>query len=393
MPARASEELVFGPLALALAARALPRWGPRDRRVHADARREVSFAFDAAGLDAEDREALERFESGHFGVRAGAAPEALFSCCPEELAERAHASPAAKIFQAAQAAIEVPPPHPRLMGVVNVTPDSFSDGGRFREPARAIEHALALVAGGAELLDVGGESTRPGATPVSAPEEAERILPVIEALAGSCGAAISVDTQKAKVARAALAAGAEIVNDISAGLADPAMLGLVAEESCEYVAMHMQGRPETMQAAPEYADPVAEVTRFLRERGAACLKAGIAPSKITFDPGIGFGKSLDQNLEILRRLTELRSLGRPLLLGVSRKSFIAHITGEERPADWRERAREGDKGEGHVRRLGGTAAAVAVCVMGGADVLRVHDAEVMSEAAQVAAALRDGTNT
>ena len=391
MQARAEEELVFGPLALALAVRALPRTGAPDRRANAAATHELSFAFDPEGLAPEHRAALECMESAHFGVRTRAATaEALFSCAPDELQACAESSPAAQVFLAAQSAIEAPILRPQLMGVVNVTPDSFSDGGRFLDPARAIEHAQALVAQGAELLDVGGESTRPGATPISAREELDRILPVIEGLAGSCGATISVDTQKATVAHAALEAGAQIVNDISAGLADPDMLGLVAEHGCGYVAMHMQGRPETMQEAPQYDDPVAEVARFLRERGAACLKAGIAAPKITFDPGIGFGKSLDQNLEILRRLTELRSLGRPLLLGVSRKSFIAHITGEERPADWRERAREGEQGDGHVRRLGGTAAAVTLCVMGGADVLRVHDVAVMSEAVQVASALRDG---
>jgi dihydropteroate synthase len=261
------------------------------------------------------------------------------------------------------------------MGVVNVTPDSFSDGGQFLDPQRAIEHGLELESQGAHILDVGGESTRPGSDPVSVDEELRRTIPVVEGLAKRAKVPVSIDTTKSAVARAALDAGASIVNDVSAGRFDAEMLPLVAERGATFVAMHMQGTPRDMQADPRYEDVVSEVLEFLRERGAACLAAGIARERIWIDPGIGFGKTLEHNLEILRRLPELRSLGLPVLVGPSRKAFIARI---HPPA------------KDDAARRGGTAAAVTLAVQGGAEILRVHDVAVMAEAAAVARAMGAG---
>lgn len=293
--------------------------------------------------------------------------------------------PLALLLGATWAAASAPAPAPRIMGVVNVTPDSFSDGGRFHAPDAAIAHARDLEAQGAAYLDVGGESTRPGAEPVAPEVELSRVLPVIEALAGQSSARISVDTTKAAVAEAAIEAGASMVNDISAGLADPAMLPLVAEAGVEYVAMHRQGAPADMQADPRYGDPVAEIVEHLRERLAACSAARIDPERVWLDPGIGFGKRLEHNLALLRRLPELHSLGCNLLLGVSRKSFIGHITGAEQQEDWKPSPDRTSPSP--VQRLGGTAAALATCVAGGAGLLRVHDVAPMVEAAAVAYAL------
>jgi len=267
------------------------------------------------------------------------------------------------------------PPDPapiRIMGVVNITPDSFSDGGSHLDPAHAVERALALAAEGADILDIGGESTRPRSEPVSVEEELRRVVPVITALAKRTSVPISVDTMKSAVARAALDAGASIVNDVSAGLADANMHAVVANRGAGYVAMHMQGDPRTMQTAPHYEDVVAEVTDFLRERCFRALEAGVDRAKLWIDPGIGFGKTLEHNLELLRRLAELRSLGLPILLGVSRKSFIPKITGIETAPE---------------QRIGGTAAAVTLGVLGGAEILRVHDVAIMREAALVARAI------
>jgi len=276
------------------------------------------------------------------------------------------------------------------MGVVNVTPDSFSDGGRFLDPKRAIEHGLQLAAEGAHVLDVGGESTRPGAEPVPAEEELRRILPVIEGLADQGSLPISVDTTKSAVARRAVEAGARIVNDISGGLADPGMIPTVAQLREEHdlflVLMHRLGAPQTIQSYPTYSDALAEVRACLRERMTVALQAGIPADRVALDPGIGFGKRLEHNLELLRGLGELRALGAPLLLGVSRKSFIGHITGEERAADWK--AASGRRAPDHRERVGGTAAAIALAVStGNADILRVHDVAIMREAALVAAAI------
>ena len=268
------------------------------------------------------------------------------------------------------------PPRPlRLMGVLNVTPDSFSDGGSWPTSALAVERGVILASQGADILDVGGESTRPGAESVAADEELRRVLPVVEGLARRVQVAISIDTTKADVARAALDAGATIVNDVSAGLLDPEMLPLVADRGATCVLMHRQGTPRDMQRAPVYADVVAEVAGFLRERAAAARARGIAAECIWVDPGIGFGKTLAHNLELLVRLREIAELGFPVCLGVSRKSFIASIETEQ-----------GVPPSPPEARVGGTAAAVTLGVLGGATILRVHDVAVMAQAARVAQA-------
>ena len=243
-----------------------------------------------------------------------------------------------------------------VMGIVNVTPDSFSDGGMLETVDDAVRHATRLAADGADILDVGGESTRPGSEPVSADEELARVLPVIERLAtGASDPAISVDTRKAEVASAAIEAGASIVNDVSAG-ADPAMFEVVREHGAGIVLMHMRGEPKTMQESPHFDDVVAEVREFLRERIEAAEFAGIDAERIAIDPGIGFGKDLGHNLELLHRIDELLDLGRPVLVGPSRKRFIGTLL---------------DLPESE--RVEGTAGAVAWAVARGVHAVRVHD--------------------
>jgi dihydropteroate synthase len=304
------------------------------------------------------------------------------SIAPEQLREMAHDSMVARCLLASLRAARTPPGPMRLMGILNVTPDSFSDGGLHLDPERAVERGLELAREGAEILDVGGESTRPGAAPVSTEEELRRVLPVIEGLVARTSARISIDTSKAAVARAALERGAHMVNDITAGRGDPEMLGLVAEQRCELVLMHMQGSPADMQRRPSYRDPLAEIARFLRERTAASLRAGIELRRIVLDPGIGFGKLLQHNLELLRRLRELRSLGRPLCLGVSRKSFIAQATGAFRAGA------PSPAGESPSDRSSGTAVALSFCVRGGAELLRVHEVARAIEATAVTLAVQ-----
>ncbi len=277
------------------------------------------------------------------------------------------------------------------MGVVNVTPDSFSDGGRFLDPAAAVAYARELESQGADLLDIGGESTRPGAAPVASDEELRRVSPVLEALAGSCDAVLSIDTMKAAVARAAVEAGARMVNDVSGGLADPDMLATMAELAAEHselrvVLMHRQGDSRTMQQDPRYDDPVADVKAHLAARLVAAMNAGVPEGQIVLDPGLGFGKRLPHNLALLAGLGEIRALGRPILVGASRKSFIGHITGAESEALWRpsDAAARGDRPSD---RVGGTAAAVIAAARQGAEYLRVHDVAVMREAVMVALAI------
>jgi dihydropteroate synthase len=257
----------------------------------------------------------------------------------------------------------------KLMGVVNVTPDSFSDGGLYLDPEAAIAHGRELVVAGAAILDVGGESTRPGAESVPVAEELRRVEPVVAGLAGE-GAAISVDTSKAAVAAAALDAGATIVNDVTALRGDPEMAGLCAERGAGVVLMHMAGEPRTMQENPEYGDVVAEVREFLAARLGAAVAAGIDESLIWLDPGIGFGKTAAHNFELLRGLGELVTLGRPLVVGTSRKSFIGRADGSA--AD---------------ERLGGTIATSVLAAAVGAEVLRVHDVREMDQALRVASAV------
>jgi dihydropteroate synthase len=273
------------------------------------------------------------------------------------------------------------PPY-RLMGIVNVTPDSFSDGGRFLVPDAALAHARELAAEGAEILDVGGESTRPGAEPVSPGEELRRVLPVLEGLAEAApGAQLSIDTTKAQVARAAIAAGAQLVNDVSALRGDPGMAELIAASGVECCLMHMLGEPRTMQRDPRYEDVVDEVRAFLEERLEFAVAAGIPEQRIMLDPGIGFGKTLAHNLELLRRLSELAGLGRPLVVGTSRKGFLgvlgARAHGHEQPLE-------------PTRRLPGTIATSVLAFERGASVLRVHDVAPVAEALAVAAATLSG---
>ena len=257
-----------------------------------------------------------------------------------------------------------------IMGVINVTPDSFSDGGLFSSAEAAVEHALRLVEEGADILDVGGESTRPGSDFISLDEELSRVMPVLEGLAGSSHAPVSIDTTKAEVARRALDAGCAMVNDISAMRLDDEMLPLVVEREVPFCLMHMQGMPKDMQIEPHYDDVVGEISRFLRERAEAAEEAGAGPDRIIVDPGIGFGKTLQDNLEILRRLDELRSLGYPVLLGTSRKSFVGGIL--DLDVD---------------KRLEGTAASVALGIAHGADIIRIHDVKEMVRVARVADAI------
>ena len=263
-------------------------------------------------------------------------------------------------------------PEPVVMGIVNVTPDSFSDGGLTLDPGAAIAHGRELVAQGAAILDVGGESTRPGAEPVGAEEELRRVVPVIEGLAGA-GARLSIDTSKAQVAAAALDAGASIVNDVTALRGDPRMAALVAQRGCDVCLMHMLGEPRTMQRDPTYDDVVADVRAFLEERLRFAVARGIAEERVWLDPGIGFGKTIDHNLELLARLSELVTLGRPLVVGTSRKSFLGTITG--RPA-----------GE----RVAGTLATNVLALAAGASIFRVHDVAEASDALAVAAATLRG---
>ncbi len=215
-----------------------------------------------------------------------------------------------------------------IMGVVNVTPDSLSDGGRFIDVEAAVAHARKLVAEGAEIIDIGGESTRPGAAPVSEEDELRRVIPVIERLARHTALCLSIDKMKPTVARAAMAAGASIINDVS-GLRDPAMLAVAGETGAAVIAMHMQGQPRDMQLAPHYEDVCGEIREFFRQTYARCLACGMIAARIAFDPGIGFGKALAHNLTLLRHLDSLRVADRPLVLGVSRKSFIGRVLGSD----------------------------------------------------------------
>jgi dihydropteroate synthase len=260
-----------------------------------------------------------------------------------------------------------------VMGIVNVTPDSFSDGGKYLGTDAAVEHGLRLAGEGADILDVGGESTRPGAAAVSAEEELRRVVPVIEGLAARTAVPISVDTTKAAVARAALAAGATLVNDVSALRFDPALAGVVVEADAALVVMHMQGEPRTMQRDPAYGNLVGEVVSELRQGVARAVDAGVGRDRILVDPGIGFGKTLAHNLELLARLAELRVLGLPILLGPSRKAFIGKLL--DLPAE---------------ARLEGTIAACCLGAAHGAHVVRVHDVGPVRRALRVADAIRGG---
>jgi len=267
-----------------------------------------------------------------------------------------------------------PSRRPLVMGVLNVTPDSFSDGGLFQAVDAAVAHAEMMAAEGADIIDIGGESTRPGACRVPASEQIRRIEPVFRALAGRLPVVLSVDTTRAEVAAVALDHGAHIVNDISAGRDDARMLPLVAARGCAVILMHMKGQPADMQIQPHYDDVVGEVKAFLLERAAAARGAGVLPERILIDPGIGFGKRLEDNLLLLRELRQLAGTGHPVVVGTSRKSFIGHITGETEPAE----------------RVFGTAASVAWTVAAGAAIVRVHDVGPMAKVVRVVHAIQLG---
>ena len=262
-----------------------------------------------------------------------------------------------------------------VMGVLNVTPDSFSDGGRFAARDAAVAHAVAMVNAGASLIDVGGESTRPGSQPVAEEEQIRRVVPVIEEVKRrGVEVIVSIDTTRAAVAAAALHAGAHLVNDISAGRDDAGMLPLVAAHGVPVVLMHMKGTPATMQDNPTYDDVTRETIDFLRERVIAAERAGVAGHRILVDPGIGFGKTMTHNLELIRRQGELAILGRPVVIGTSRKGFIGRITNEPEPS----------------RRLFGTAACVAWAVANGSAIVRVHDVVQMTQVVRMTEAIRLG---
>jgi dihydropteroate synthase len=258
-----------------------------------------------------------------------------------------------------------------LMGVVNVTPDSFSDGGRFFSTEAAVKHGLELARQGADILDIGGESTRPRATPVDAAEESRRVLPVLRELAAQLRIPLSIDTMKPEVVEAALGAGASIVNDVGANRDDPALWKLVAASKAGYICMHMQGVPETMQLNPSYTNVVSEVNEFFGERLGKLEKHGISGDRIILDPGIGFGKNIEHNLQLLRELESLTRWDRPLMLGVSRKSFISEATGTK----------------GVEERLAGSLACAALAVREGVSIIRTHDVEATRQALRMTEAI------
>ena len=258
-----------------------------------------------------------------------------------------------------------------LMGVLNVTPDSFSDGGEFNKPATALSQAKLLAKAGADIIDVGGQSTRPGAKQISVEEELERVLSVIQVIRPQINIPISVDTTSSVVAKAAVDAGADIVNDISGGTFDKNMFSTVASLNVPLVLMHIRGTPQTMQKMTDYQDVIEEISNFLSAQITKATAAGIKREKIIIDPGIGFAKNLEQNLEIFRRLTELKKLNCPILVGPSRKSFIGKILNQPDPK----------------ARVWGTAAACCAAIFNGADILRIHDVEQMRDVSMVADAI------
>lgn len=263
---------------------------------------------------------------------------------------------------------------PLIMGVLNVTPDSFSDPGQYLQTPAAVKQGLEMMAQGADIIDVGGESTRPGAAPVDTQEQIKRVIPVIEELASWGDKPISIDTSNSAVAKRALAAGASIVNDISAGRADQKMFKLLAQAGCPVVLMHMQGTPANMQIEPRYENVIGQITAFLDKAVERAMAAGIQRDRLIIDPGIGFGKTTEHNLEILSKLPELSCLNLPILLGTSRKSFIGQVLSLESPA----------------QRIWGTAATVAMAVADGVHILRVHDVAQMAQVAKMAYAVKLG---
>ncbi|MEE9524496.1 MAG: dihydropteroate synthase [Thermodesulfovibrionales bacterium] len=261
-----------------------------------------------------------------------------------------------------------------IMGILNITPDSFSDGGSFIKADTAVEHAINMVEEGADIIDIGGESTRPGSDAITVSEELERVIPVIEKLSGRIRVPISIDTYKAEVAQKAIDEGASIVNDISGLRFDPEMPGVVSRNEVSVVIMHIKGTPKNMQKNPIYGNLIKEIIEYLEESIAIAEKAGVHHEKIIVDPGIGFGKMFEDNLEIINRLSEFRRLGKPVLIGASRKAFIGEVLGDAPVGD----------------RVEGTAAAVAISIMNGADIVRVHDVKEMKKVAKVSDAIKSG---
>lgn len=257
-----------------------------------------------------------------------------------------------------------------IMGILNCTPDSFSDGGQFLDPILAVDHAHQMIRDGADIIDIGGESSRPGSIPISANEEIDRVLPIIEKISAETDAIISIDTYKSEVAKTAINAGAEIVNDITALRGDPEMAQTVATTSPALILMHMQGDPKTMQIQPNYQNVIEDITSFLEDRIAFAEQNGIDKKKIVIDPGIGFGKTISHNLEILRKLDHFKRLKKPILIGTSRKSFIGKIL--DLPVE---------------DRLEGTAATVAWSIAHGAEIIRVHDVKQISRVAKMTDAI------
>ena len=278
------------------------------------------------------------------------------------------------IFRARQFVFEFPRPA-LVMGIVNVTPDSFSDGGQFLDAGKAVAHALELAGLGAEMLDVGGESTRPGAEPVNETEELRRVIPVIEQLARRAKVPVSIDTVKPAVAKAALAAGASLVNDVAANRKDDAMWRVVAEAGAGYICMHMQGTPQTMQSEPRYGDVVREVGEFFGERLSRLIACGVPADQIAFDPGIGFGKSVAHNLQLLGAMRSFTRFARPLVLGASRKSFIGKIVQAEA-----------------AQRLAGSLACACLAVEAGVQIIRAHDVAETVQAVRVTEAVVKAKN-
>jgi dihydropteroate synthase len=261
-----------------------------------------------------------------------------------------------------------------ICGILNLTPDSFSDGGLYMDKRRAVDRARRMVDEGADMIDLGGESSRPGASSVSVDEERRRVMPVLKEITGKIGIPVSIDTCKSEIAREALGAGADIVNDITALGGDPDMVNVVAESGAGIVLMHMQGKPRTMQKNPQYEDVVSDISRFLGSAVEKAVSAGVSRDRIIVDPGIGFGKKTEHNLEIIRRLSEFRVLGQPILIGVSRKSVVGNVL--NLPVD---------------ERLEGTAALVACAIWNGADIVRVHDVKYMRRVARMVDAVKNGT--
>jgi dihydropteroate synthase len=286
----------------------------------------------------------------------------------ERLSTRTHAILSTMLLQCGSHTVDLSVP--RVMGVLNVTPDSFSDGGRFTLMDSALDHALRMADAGADFIDVGGESTRPGAQPVAEEEELRRVIPIIEKLSSRISVGISIDTSKPRVMREAVAAGASLINDVYA-LRAPGALEIVASLPAAVCLMHMQGEPRTMQSQPLYADVIAEVRRFFEQRLAACQAAGIVGKRVLLDPGIGFGKQLQHNLALLARIAELRVQDRPLLMGVSRKSMFNALLG--RPVE---------------ERLAGGLAMAAAGILAGVSIVRTHDVSETVDAIKVAAALK-----